>query len=214
MPYAPLNVGQLRQQYDSPKSSGLGSGMGKIPKGYDLAQVPKMDTQSMGLRDSLFPGVQSGLGEGLSRLGALASGDESQFSGIENLSFRDFERGLGQIGSRYAGVGSGAMSSRRSSAFNNEVTGAAGDLASKLQAQRLGIQRDALNDLMDLSKMLLSNQPYEYALSPKAKKKDWLSKLVAGGAPIAGAIGGGLLGGPFGASLGAGLGSSFGSAFL
>lgn len=183
-------------------------------KGYDLVQTPNMDQSSMDLRNQISQGIQPGLNTGISRLSQQASGDEGYFKGLEGRAFEDFQRGLGQIGSRYAGVGQGAMSARNSSAFQNETTGAAGDLASKLSEQRLMLQQSALDDLIGLSDMIFKNQPYEFSLMEKQKKKKWWEKAIGGAAPVAGAIGGGIFGGPAGAALGAGLGSSFGSAFL
>lgn len=182
--------------------------------GYNQVAIPKMDPQTMAFRESILQGIQPGVSNGLSRLSGLAGGDQSQFDALEKPAFEDFNRALGQIGSRYAGVGSGQMSARNSSAFQNETTGAAGDLAARLQSQRLGIQQNALSELMGLSKELLGNSPYEYGLMPQKKKRKWWETLIGGAAPVAGAIGGGIFGGPAGASLGAGIGSSFGSAFL
>lgn len=186
---------------------------GQKVAGYNVAQIPNLDPQSMQYRQSLLEGSQGGLRNGLDILSQQAGGDESYFKGTEDRAFRDFEKGLGRIGSRYAGVGSGAMSSRRSSAFSNEVSGAAGDLASRLQEQRMGIQRSALEDLIGLSQMLLSNKPYDFQLTEPKQKKKWWQTAVGAGAPIAGAAIGGAFGGIPGAQVGSTVGSSFGSGF-
>lgn len=182
--------------------------------GYNQVAIPKMDPQTMAFRESLLQGAQPGLTSGLSRLSGLAGGDQSQFEAIEKPAFENFQKMLGQIGSRFSGTGAGEMSARGGSAFQNATTGAAGDLAARLQEQRLGIQQQALSELMGLSKDLLGSSPYEYGLMPKQRKKRWWQSALGGLAPIGGAIAGGLLGGPAGAMLGGSLGSSFGSAFL
>lgn len=193
--------------------AGSGNKSNKIA-GYNQVAIPTMDPQTMQYRQSLLEGSQPGLQRGLSRLSGLAGGDESQFQALERPAFENFQRALGQIGSRYAGVGSGQMSARNSSAFQNETAGAAGDLAARLQAQRLDLQQNALSELLGLSKSLLSSSPYEYALMPKQRKRKWYESLFGAAAPIGGAALGGIFGGPAGAALGGSLGSNFGSAFL
>jgi hypothetical protein len=185
---------------------------GKIP-GYNQIRVPTMDPQSAAARERYLDISRPGVEAGLQRRSAIAAGDPSQFDAIEKPAFENFNRLLGNISSRYAGVGSGQMSARNSSAFQNETTGAAGDLAATLQEKRLGLQDEALNGLLGLSKDLFSRQPYENEYMPKKRKKKWYETLTGAIAPVAGAAAGGYFGGPAGAALGGSIGASFGSAF-
>lgn len=194
-------------------SSVYGYGGKKIP-GYNTVAVPTMDPQTMAHREQVRQRIEPGVYGGLDQYARLAAGDESAYQGIQNRAFEDFNRSLGQIGSRYAGVGSGQMSARNSSAFQNETTGAAGDLAARLQEQRMGIQKDALHELLGLSRDLMSNSPYEYGLMPQKKKRKWWETAIGAGSGIAGGIAGGMFGGLPGAAFGSQVGSQFGSAFL
>jgi len=151
--------------------SGYG-GYGTKPKipGYNLVATPTMDPQTASYRSDVLDASRSGFTEGTRRMAARAAGDTSEFEAIEKPAFENFNRLLGQIGSRYAGVGSGQMSARNSSAFQNETTGAAGDLAAQLQEQRLGMQDRAYEQLRGIYGDMMSHSPYEYGLNPKKKK--------------------------------------------
>lgn len=164
----------------SSSMSGYG-GYGTKPKipGYNLVATPTMDPQTTGYRSDVMDASRSGFTEGTRRMAARAAGDSSEFDAIEKPAFENFNRLLGQIGSRYAGVGSGQMSARNSSAFQNETTGAAGDLAAELQEQRMGLQDKAYSQLKDIYQDLTSKSPYEYSLSPKKKKwKELLAEML------------------------------------
>jgi hypothetical protein len=106
-------------------------------------------------------------------------------------------------------MGTGA---RKSSGFGLASSSAAQEFAEKLQGQRMGLQQQAIRDLLGMSNSLLGQQPYEQFLVPP-KKKGWESFLGAG-LPIAGGILGGLFGGPAGAYMGGSMGGAAGSAFL
>jgi hypothetical protein len=61
-------------------------------------------------------------------------------------------------------MGSGA---RHSSGFQNTANQATSDFAQQLQSQRLGLQRQAMQDLMGMSESLLGQRPYERFLTKK-----------------------------------------------
>lgn len=187
------------------------AGYGTKPKipGYNIIATPTMDPRTTEYRQRLLDNSQPGLDAGVKRLSALAAGDQSQFDALEKPAFEDFQRGLGMIGSRYAGTGSGQMSARGSSAFQNETTGAAGDLAAKLQAQRMDIQNNALSELRGISQDILGSSPYEYGLQPKKKKRKWWQTGIDAAVTGGGAVLGGFLGGPAGAAAGLQAGSAF-----
>lgn len=145
-----------------------------------------------------------------SHTGRLAAGDQSYFNEIEAPALRQFSGIQGNIASRFSGQG---MGGRRSSGFQHEMNAKTSDFAQDLASKRMGLQRQAIQDLMGMSNQILNQKPYEnYAVKKQPKQSFW-QKLMGGVAPIAGAIGGGFLGGPMGASAGAQLGNAFGSGF-
>jgi len=177
-----------------------------IPKGYKTGQLQNFTPEQMQLFQSLFSQVGAG-----SQLSKLAGGDQSQFDQLEAPAMQQFQQLQGQLGSRFSGMGMGA---RKSSGFQNAATSATQDFASQLQSQRMGIQQQALRDLMGMSNDLLGQRPYEQFLVQKQQKNPFWHSLIAGGAPLAGAGLGFLAGGPVGAQLGGQLGGAIGQAFL
>jgi hypothetical protein len=137
----------------------MGMQKDKIPKGYQKGQLAQFTPEQMQLFQSLFGqlGPESFLGK-------LAGGDQSQFEQLEAPALRQFGELQGGIASRFSGMGSGA---RKSSGFQNTMSGAAGDFAQQLQSQRLGLQRNALQDLMGMSNQLLQQRPYENFVTQK-----------------------------------------------
>jgi hypothetical protein len=188
------------------------TGGNMLPKGYKYGQLQNFTPEQMNLFQNLFSQVGPN-----SQLAQLAGGDQSQFEQLEAPALRQFQGLQGQLASRFSGMGSGA---RRSSGFQNAATSASQDFAERLQSQRMGLQRQALQDLMGLSDQLLSQRPYEQSLQthpflvkPDKKKQLWES-LLGGGLPIAGVAIGGAFGGPAGAMIGGQIGSSAAQAFL
>jgi hypothetical protein len=141
----------------------------KIPKGYQLGQIQQFTPEMMQLFQSLF----GQLGEG-SYLSRLASGDPELFAEMERPALQQFSGQLGNLASKFSGTGLGG---RRSSGFQNTATSAASQFAQDLQAQRQGLQRQALGDLFNMSNMLLQQRPYEQFVT---KKPDFLSQLFGG----------------------------------
>lgn len=156
----------------NPGSTATGN---QIPKGYQYGQLQQFTPEQMQLFSQLFSHV--GPGSFLSR---LSSGDESLFQDIERPALRQFGELQGNIASRFSGMGAGA---RRSSGFQNTQSAAASQLAQDLQAQRLGLQRQALQDLMGMSSSLLGQRPYENFLVEKPQSRSFLEELFLGTAP-------------------------------
>jgi hypothetical protein len=153
-------------------------GMGnKIPKGYSAGRIQQFTPEMMQLFNSLFSHVGPE-----SYLSRLAGGDEEIFKQIEGPAMRQFSGQLGNLASRFSGMGQGA---RHSSGFQNTATSAASDFAQDLQSKRQGLTRQALMDLMSSSQMLLGQRPYENFLT---KKPDFLSQLFGGGGDILGML--------------------------
>lgn len=179
-----------------------------IPKGYRAGRLQQFTPEQIELFQNLF----GQLGPD-SYLSQLAGGDESFFDQLEAPALRQFSSGLGGLASRFSqgGGGPGALSSRRSSGFQNASTAAVSNFSQDLQAQRQALQRQALYDLMGLSGKLLEQRPHEAFLTKKAPSESsgWGGLIGAG----IGGTGGAFLGGPAGALAGAQLGYGVGSAF-
>lgn len=185
-----------------------GGGKGDIiPKGHRAGQMQQFTPEQLEMFQNLF----GQLGPD-SDIFKMASGDQSFFDEMERPALRDFGALQGNIASRFSqgGGGPGAMSSRRSSGFQNTMNQAGSDFAQRLAANRQGLSRQALKDLMEMSHMLMNEKPYDRFLAEKPKKQEggsgWGSLL--GG--VAGGIGGAFFGNPV---LGAQLGSTAGSMF-
>lgn len=102
--------------------------------------------------------------------GRLAAGDESLFAEQEAPALKQFSGIQGGIGSRFSQMGTGAT---RSSGFKNEQNQAASDFAQQLQANRQGLQRQAVMDLMGMSNQLLNQRPQERGFVEKPHKETW-----------------------------------------
>lgn len=166
------------------------------PSGYRTGQLQQFNPEQMKLFSQLFGhlGPESFLSK-------LAGGDESFFEQMEAPANRQFQGLLGQIASRFSGMGTGG---RHSSGFQNATTSAASNFVQDLAANRMNLQRQALNDLMGFSNQLLQQRPQERFLTEKRQKEPsgWGSLLGGlGGAAL------GSIGGPGGALAGAGIGS-------
>jgi hypothetical protein len=116
-------------------------------------------------------------------LAKLAGGDQSMFEQLEAPAMRQFQGLQGQLASRFSGMGTGA---RKSSGFQNTANQAASDFAQQLQSQRLGLQRQALGDLMGFSNQLLGQRPYEQFAQPKGRSflEDLTLGTIAGGSEV------------------------------
>ena len=124
-------------------------------------------------------------------LSKLASGDQSQFEQLEAPALRQFGELQGNLASRFSAPGTGA---RRSSGFQNTMNQASSSFAQDLQSQRMGLQRQALQDLMGMSNTLLQQKPYDQFVSEKPMP--FWKRLMAGlaGPAVQGAITGGTYG--------------------
>lgn len=170
--------------YYGPAGSTAGQKMAGniIPKGYRQGQIQQFTPEQMNLFRQMFSQVGPE-----SFLSKLAGGDQSQFEALEAPAMRQFGQLQSQIASRYSGVDPGAMSARRGSGFQGAQTSAAQQFAESLQSQRLGLQRQALMDLMGISESLLGQRPYEQFLTQK--QPSFLQQLGLG---MAGGFGQGL----------------------
>ena len=176
----PNQQNQFGMQARTPEGFGQFSNItgGQVP-GYTTGTTQKFTPEQMQLFQNMFSMVQPN-----SFLGGLASGDQGQFGALEYPALSQFNKLAGGLGSRFSGMGA-----RRSSGFQNTLGAAASDLAQQLQSQRLGIQRQAIQDLSSLSSQLLGAQPYEQFFMPQ-QKPFWQELLSALGGGAGQALGG------------------------
>lgn len=142
----------------------------KRPSGYSQYAINNYTPQQQQLHEQGFAHVGPD-----SYLNKLAMGDESQFAEMEAPGLKQFSEILGNIGSRFSGMGTGG---RRSSGFQNTASQAGSDFAMNLQSQRQGLRRQAIMDLMGLSNQILGQRPQEKGLAEKPKK--WYEEAGAG----------------------------------
>ena len=107
---------------------------------------------------NLFQKMFSQVGDD-SYLSKLSQGDEEAFGQLEAPALKQFSGIQGGLASRFSGMG--GTGARKSSGFQNTQNSAAQDFASQLQSQRMGIQRQAQQDLFSMSRDLLGQRPYE-----------------------------------------------------
>jgi hypothetical protein len=195
----------------SPRATG---GSQNQVAGYDVASLSRLSPEQQSLASRLFSGSAGGIESGLQNTSRLAAGDESYFQQLEAPALRQFGQLQGKIASRFSGQG---MGGRRSSAFQNEQNSAAAELSERLQSQRMGLQRQATQDLLGVSDTLLNRDMTQNFLTEpkkKKKKKSFWSKFTSAALPIAGGVAGALLGGPAGAGVGFSAGGAASKAFF
>lgn len=173
----------------------------KIPKGFEMFQVPTRGGQSASTYSMLsnyFP-----------ELLQQAQGAPGAFDAIEKYGQDVFQQQIAPgIAQRYAGSGIGS-----SSGMQNSIAGAGGNLASQLVSKRSDLMQQSMRNVLSLGDLLLGNPDVETMFGRKQQKPNFLNQLLGIGFPIGGALLGGL-GGLGGAKLGGTLGSTIGKSFL
>lgn len=139
--------------------------------GQKMFSMPSMSPEQQNLFSTLMGGVSPGVSPALGFLKGLSSGDPSAFASMEAPAFKQFQQILGDIGSRFSGMGT--EGAQDSSAFNLATTQAGQDLAERLQAQRMGIQKDSLRDLLGLSERLTQTPTEQFGLVQRKQKTPW-----------------------------------------
>lgn len=172
-------------QRSSGNTSGA-TGAGNL-EGTGYKQVQTFSPEQMQLFQQMFGQVGP-----QSFMSKLAGGDQSQFEQMEEPALKQFGQLQGNLASRFSGMGTGA---RNSSGFQNASNQAATDFAGQLQSQRMGLQRQAMADLMGMSNQLLGQSPY--AFIPEQKPM-WQELLSAGATGVG--VGLGTLGSMWGAN--------------
>jgi len=169
-------------------ATGSVSSLGK--SGYNLVTASNRDPKQMGLFNQGADALSQGFPAILQQLLQMgAGGNEEQWKQLEAPAIRQFGQLQGNIASRFSGAGMGA---RRSSGFQNAVGGAATDLAERLQGNRMGLQNQAIQNLMGLYQNLIGQDLNTTAFLPKQKKwwEELLPALAGGVGTAAGSLGG------------------------
>jgi len=143
-----------------------------LPKvsGYKGVSVPNLNPKQMNLLNSTLGGLgngQQGINQGLDYLSRLAGGSDEGFQPYEAQAQRSFNQNIGQLASRFSGLGA-----RDSSAFENAAAGAAGNLAEELAGKRHDIQSNSLNSLMSLLSRLLGIQSHDNYYMQEPEEQD------------------------------------------
>lgn len=154
----------MNPSYNPSTPSGFASPKTKI-SGYNVNQLPTLTPQQMQGLQKLFSTAMPGAQQGAEFLTKLAGGgDEDFWSQLEAPAYSALEKGLGQTANRFSQFGA-----QDSSAFQNAIAGQSGDLAEKLQSQRLGLQQGATDQLLQLMESLLGARSFENVINPKKK---------------------------------------------
>lgn len=159
---------------------GGSTGGDKIPSGYRQGQMQQFTPDQMRLFKRLFGMIGPN-----SYLSQLAEGDEGLFEEMEAPALRQFGQMQSATASRFSGNQPGEMSGRRGSGFFNTQGGQAQEFAEKLQGQRQGLQRQAQQDLFNMSQELLGQRPQEKFLVEKQQKQNPWAQIAG---QFAGAI--------------------------
>lgn len=186
----------------TPSTGGQGFGATGKPRdignGYKAVTSQQFTPEQMNLFSQMFGQVSPD-----SYLSKLAGGDQSQFAQMEEPALRQFGEMQGGLASRFAGMGVGA---NRSSGAQNAQTSAAQNFSSQLQSNRMGLMRQAQQDLFGMSRDLLGQKPYsETFLEPQQPETPWWQTLLGGLGGMAGQAAG-----SFGGGIAGQLGSSIG----
>lgn len=146
----------------------------KIPSGFKQFSLPTMSQDQKGIYDLLrnqFMGHAPGIYD---QLGGLAKGQSPFFESLEAPAMRQFQQQIAPgIANRY--VGSGI---KNSSGLNNSLASAGQGLAENLQSQRLGIQMNAISQLLGLGDLLLQTPTMQSGL---VQKKPSFWQQLSGG---------------------------------
>lgn len=149
--------GGMKSNTGATKRGGLSGDV--VPKGYRVGQLQQFTPEQMNLFQQMFGHLGAD-----SPLSKMAMGDEDQFEQMEAPAHRMFQGQMGQLASRFSGMGQGG---RHSSGFQNTATAANSNFSQDLASKRQQLQRQALNDLMGFSNQMLGQRPQERFLTEK-----------------------------------------------
>lgn len=197
----------------------LPTGQVKPPKisGQQYVQIPNFDAGQQQLYQGGINAANQGGGfqSTIDFLQKLAGGDESSFSQLEAPAYRAYEKNIGSLANRFAGYGA-----LDSSSFRNAAQEQASTMGENLASQRMGIQDQATQRLLQLFQGLLQQKPTSSGYLPEGgtdygsligqligqSLPQLLAMLGGGVAGPAGAVGGSIVGNAIGGMPGTGLG--------
>lgn len=161
-----------------------GRNSGMRGTGYRQITTPTVTPQQQNIFNELYGGAMPGIQQGLGNLSQLAGGGTPEFwQQFEAPAMEQFGSLLGNIGNRYSGAGA-----RRSSGFNQDVSGQANTFAQQLQSNRMTMQQQAISDLLGLGQNLLNKDMFDTHFLQK-RKPAWQELLGSIIGPLAGAGG-------------------------
>lgn len=110
-----------------------------------------------------YAGMQ---GPGQQHMARMAEGSEEDWEALEAPAMRQFGAFQGANASRFSGMG--GLGARKSSGFQNDMSSASQSMAEQLQSNRLGLQRQATNDLWSMNNDILNKRPFTQSrMEPK-----------------------------------------------
>lgn len=135
--------------------------------GYKQKNLSRFTPQQSQLLESMIEKLTGGQGlsGGIDWLSRIAGGDEETFEAMEKPAYSAFNKQLGEIGNRFAGVGG-----LDSSGFQNATAGAAKEFGEGIGANRIAMRNQSIERLLGLSNNLLNKQPYDSFLE---KDRNW-----------------------------------------
>lgn len=144
-------------------------------KGSKTKTKPIYNPQQEDLLNMILGNVQQQLPQGMSNLQNILGGDEGTFEAFGRPARRGFEqKTLPTIAERFtSGLGEGGF---RSSAFGQAIGQAGKELEEDMFSTRIGMQGDALSQLLQLIQPATASRQFE-SISPR--KTGFLENLVS-----------------------------------
>lgn len=147
-------------------------------KGSQTKTKPIFNPQQEDLLNQILGSISAPLGSGVQNLQNILGGDEASFKAFERPARRGFEQQtLPTIAERFTGTfGTG---SQKSSAFGQALGTAGRELEEDLLSKRMGMQGNALSQLLQLLAPALQARQQEYV---KPRQPGFLESI---GVPLA-----------------------------
>lgn len=132
-----------------------------LGKGSKTKKKPIYDQDQQDILNQLLGGISGPLTSGLQNLQNILGGDQGFFDRFQAPARRDFQQEtLPSIAERFTGnMGEG---SQQSSAFGQAMASAGKELEEDLFSQRIGMQSNALNQLLQMLSPALSPRRHRY----------------------------------------------------
>ncbi len=148
-----------------------------LGKGAEEVQKPIYNPQQEELLNMLLGSLGQQLPGGLQNLQNILGGDQGTFEAFERPARRAFEQQtIPTIAERFTGQGAGAQ---RSSAFGQALGTAGRELEEDIFSKRIGMQSDALSQLLGMLGPAISPRQYQYT---KPRQPGFLESLGVGAA--------------------------------